>query len=49
MKKLNKPIKKMNLFYLNYDRDKNRFPALRSDIPKIELHEEILRTLWREQ
>ncbi|GAB6163909.1 hypothetical protein JCM12298_30690 [Desulfothermus naphthae] len=49
VEKLNKPIKKMNLFYLNYDRDKDRFPALRSDIPKIELHEEILRTLWREQ
>ena len=47
--KINEPIKKTNLFYLNHDRDKNRFPALKSDVPKIELHEETMNTLWREQ
>mgnify|MGYP000548299186 FL=1 len=49
LEKINKPTKKTNLFYLNYDRDKNRFPALISDLPKIELHEETMNTLWREQ
>jgi len=47
--KINELIKKTNLFYLNYDRDKNRFPTLKSDLPKIELHEETMNTLWREQ
>lgn len=46
--KINDPIRKMNLFYLDYERDRVRFPALTSDLPKIELHEETMNTLWRE-
>lgn len=47
--KMDKPITKKTLFYLGYDRDRNRFPTLEADLPKVDLHEETMDVLWREK